>query len=226
MALHAYFSAPRFSGPGFSGPRFSQRGLALVTVLWVLVLLSLMAASFARTTRTEVNLARNLIDNAQAEALAEAGVYLAILALLDPDPARRPRADGTPWKVTFAGAEIAVSVQDEGGKIDLNQAPDELLRGLLLAAEWNDADGEAVGLDDREADALVDAIRDFADADDLTRLNGAEDRAYADAGIPWGAKDAPFAAVEELQQVMGMTGALYRQVAPFLTVYSKRAKTT
>ena len=54
-----------------------RRGLALVTVLWVLMLLSLMAASFMKTTRTEVNITRNLIENAEAEALADAGVYLA-----------------------------------------------------------------------------------------------------------------------------------------------------
>jgi hypothetical protein len=71
-----------------------QGGLALVVVLWVLVLLALMAASFTRTTRTEVNITRNLIDNAEAEALADAGVYRAVLALLDPDPAQRPRRDG------------------------------------------------------------------------------------------------------------------------------------
>ncbi len=64
------------AGPG------AQRGLALVVVLWVLVLLSLIAASFTRTTRTEVNLASNLIDNAKAEALADAGVYRAIYAVL------------------------------------------------------------------------------------------------------------------------------------------------
>ncbi len=48
----------------------ASRGLALVTVLWVLVLLSLVAASFTYTARTEINLARNQIDNAEAEALA------------------------------------------------------------------------------------------------------------------------------------------------------------
>ena len=47
----------------------SQRGLALVTVLWVLILLSLIAASFTKTTRTEIN----VIDNAKAESLADRG---------------------------------------------------------------------------------------------------------------------------------------------------------
>jgi len=52
-----------------------RRGLALVTVLWVLMLLALIAASFTRTTPAGINLARNPIESAKAEALADAGVY-------------------------------------------------------------------------------------------------------------------------------------------------------
>ena len=59
------------------------------------------------------------------------------------------------------------------------------------------------------AAALVDAIVDFRDEDDLHCLQGAEDRDYADAGLPRGAKDAAFEAVEELQQVLGMTREIY-----------------
>ncbi len=245
----------------------SRRGLALVTVLWVLMLLALIAASFTRTTRTEVNLTRNLIENAEAEALANAGVYRAVLALLAPQTeglidagmeslirlgaenpavARRRieqdlraeleagnlapeaaeaftetwRVDGTVYAWAFGGGEVRISIQDEGGKIDLNRAPDELLRGLFLAATWTGPDGEILGLDQSAADALVDAIRDFADADDLKRLNGAEDRDYEAAGLPWGAKDAAFTAVEELQQVLGMNAPLYEAVAPALTVHT------
>ncbi len=197
---------------GASGRPSGQRGLALVTVLWVLMLLALIAASFMRTTRTEINLTRNLIENAEAEALADAGVYLAILALMDTDATKRPRADGTPYQVNFGDAEIIISVQDEGGKIDLNHAPDELLHGLFVS----------VGVESREADALVDAIADFRDPDDLHRLNGAEDHDYEAADLPWGAKDAPFTAVAELQQVLGMTPVIYRQVRPAVTVYSRQ----
>ncbi len=54
--------AARYGGPG------GRCGLALVTVLWVLMLLSLVAASLMATTRLEINLIRNLIENAKAEA--------------------------------------------------------------------------------------------------------------------------------------------------------------
>jgi general secretion pathway protein K len=254
----------------------AARGLALVTVLWVLVLLSLMAASFTATTRTEVNLTRNLVENAQAEALAEAGLARALLALLagrrsidlgDPVERLSPelggalearpevaaalasrqaeaepaepgvgetllgfgapggageawRADGTVYAWRFGGATLRAAVHSEAGKIDLNAADESLLRGLFLSALWTGPDGEPQGLDEAQATALVDALRDFADPDQLTRLNGAEDPDYRAAGLPWGAKDAAFEAVAELQQVLGMTAPLYRAVAPALTVHS------
>ncbi len=269
-----------------------QRGLALVTVLWVLVLLALIAASFTHTTRTEINLTRNLIEAARAEALADAGVNRAILGLLaggaggpggidfggeieglltsrpglrDALEARPEiqaaqevreaesgeagessagapvlgqtllgdgawRVDGTVYAWAYGGGELRIAVTSEAGKIDLNGAPDELLHGLFLSARWSGdaswpggggaAGGEVLGLDEAGAAALVDAVRDFADADDLVRLNGAEDRDYAAAGLAWGAKDAPFEAVAALQQVIGMTAPLYAAIAPALTVHT------
>ncbi|MCH8111718.1 MAG: hypothetical protein IH905_07160 [Proteobacteria bacterium] len=66
-------------------PHFSrQRGIALIAVLWTVLLLSLIATNFLTQTRTDARITRNLIDNAGAEALADAGVYRAIVALLAP----------------------------------------------------------------------------------------------------------------------------------------------
>ena len=58
----------RRSGGRVEGAR--ARGIALVVVLWTLLLLSLIAAGFMAVTRTEVQLARNALANARAEALA------------------------------------------------------------------------------------------------------------------------------------------------------------
>ena len=51
----------------------SNRGIALISVLWITGLLAVMAASFASSTRTETRLAHNQQENAKAEALADAG---------------------------------------------------------------------------------------------------------------------------------------------------------
>ena len=50
-----------------------QRGMVLVAALWVLLLLSMLAVSYSLTARTSVALARNVVGEAEAEALADAG---------------------------------------------------------------------------------------------------------------------------------------------------------
>jgi general secretion pathway protein K len=196
------------------GAGAGQRGIALVLVLWGLVLIAIIAAGVASTTRTEATLARNGADNARARAMAEAGVQRAVLALLDTRAEYSWSADGTPYTFTLdeGDGEVAITIFDERGKVDLNAGSNELLRAVFVG----------VGVDDDTADSLVDAVVDFRDKDDLRRLNGAEDRDYRAAGLGHEAKDAPFEAVDELRQVLGMTRAHYRRLAPMLTVHSGR----
>jgi general secretion pathway protein K len=197
-----------------------RRGFALIMVLWVLTVLALIAASFAQSTRTDINLARNLVDSAKAEALAEAGVYQAITGLSGRRGDEIWRVDGTVYAWLFGGGEVRVTIEDEGGKIDLNAARDELLRNLFRSLE---ADDEPI-LELTEADALVDAILDFRDEDSLRHFNGAEDADYRSAGLPYDSKDDAFELVEELQQVLGITRDIYDKFAPALTVYSRRRR--
>ena len=101
------------------------------------------------------------------------------------------------------------------GKVDLNQA-DAVLLGALF---------EAAGSDRGQASQMAGAILDWRDPDPLTQpAGGAEDPDYASAGRVYGAKDALFESVAEVEQVLGMTPALYARVAPYLTVYSGRAQ--
>jgi len=187
-----------------------QRGIALIAVLWVLLLLAFLAASFSSSTRTEANLARNLVENAKAEALADAGVYRAITGLAIPIEEGGLRVDGTVYVWAFGDGEVRLAIHDEGGKIDLNAASVDLLHGLF----------RSVGLDEQEAAALADAIADFRDDDDDRRPHGAEDMDYQAADLPHRAKDASFELIEELLQVKGMTGELYLRLRPSLTVHT------
>jgi general secretion pathway protein K len=180
----------------------TQRGVALLLVLWTLALLSLIAAAFTATSRTEAQLARNFVDNAQARALAEAGIARAILGLLEPRPEDRWRADNFDYTFPLADGEVAIAIQDEAGKVDLNRAPDALLREMFLA----------VGIGGRETDGLVRAINGRRPQGE-TRPAGAQDEITPASG---------FASVEELLGVPGMTPELYARIAPDLTVYSNR----
>ncbi len=191
--------------------RRGQRGLALVAVLWALVLLAVIAATVLSESRTQSRLARNFLDAAQAEALADGGVYRAMEGLARPNAAGGWRVDGTVYAWARPEGEVRIRIEDEGGKIDLNRANGRLLGNLFLAA----------GLEPGRAEALAAAVQDFRDADDTRRPDGAEDSDYAGAGLPHGAKDAPFDAVEELAQVYGMTRKIYAAVAGAITVHAR-----
>ena len=63
-------------------PGRHERGFALLLVIWVLAILAVLAAGFAASTRSETRLARNLLEAARAQALAEAGIVRASASLL------------------------------------------------------------------------------------------------------------------------------------------------
>ena len=193
--------------------RRKQRGIALVMVLWVLILLGLVAAGFQRETRLGTGIARNAVENAKAEALADAGIQRAMLGLADGDGTAW-RVDGTPYRFALGDGTIVIRVQDEGGKVDLNLAPPLLLQGLLQVA----------GVEANAARNLLDAIVDFRDPDSDRLPGGAEDPEYAAADRDGGAKDAPFDTKEELLQVLGIDRALYDAIAPYVTVYAQRGR--
>jgi general secretion pathway protein K len=187
-----------------------QRGIALISVLWITTLLAVIAASFTSSARTESQLARNLVENARAEALADGAVHRAVLGLAHPDPERAWRSDGTAYRLDYGEGTVIVRVFDEDAKVDLNAAPPELLEGLL----------GLVGLEPEQAQILADRIVDFRDEDDEPEPNGAEDPDYEAAGRTGGAIDRPLVMETELRGVLGMSDGLYRRLRPFVTVYS------
>lgn len=189
----------------------TQSGIALVVVLWVVMLLTVIVASFVFNARTHVKLTGNQAARARAEALADAGIQRGLYELFKPvADAERWKAEGQPYEFAMAGAVIRVSMVDESAYLDLNAARDELLKGLFVS----------VGVEEGEAQALVDAIVDWRDTDELMRLNGAERDQYLDAGRAVLPANAPFRRLEELKSVMGMTAELYQKVEGALTVYS------
>ena len=179
-----------------------------------MVVLAALAASFSTSTRTQVNLARNMVAAAEAEAIADAGTVRAAAGLAITVRQGGLRADGTVYAWSFDGGEARFVIEDEGGKIDLNAATRTLLRDLL----------EVVGAG-REAETLADAIIAY-------RSGGiAEDAARGEADFSGQGGESPtdgsqagsgFVFLAELQQVPGMTGQIYRLIAPALTVYGEQ----
>lgn len=186
--------------------------MALVAVLIVVSILSIIAVSVNFTQSVSYRLSQNSISRAKAEALAEAGVSRAILALRDSRADQRWRADGRAYEFSFAGTRMNIRIQDEAGRIDLNTANEDILGRLFRSA----------GFDDQGADEMVDRLVDWRDRDDLHRLNGAEAPAYAAAGLAYGPRNGRFQTVDEVRMVIGMTAASFARIAPAVTVYTNQ----
>jgi general secretion pathway protein K len=183
----------------------------VISVIWGLGLIVAIALSLLWSGNISYRLARNGMDAATAGAAAEAAVNRAVLGLLDPRPDRRWRADSSIQRFEFNGIGLKVAIQDELGRIDLNQAGPELLAGLLASA----------GLDRQSAVRLVDGIVDWRQPTPQSSRGG-NDADYSAAGRAYRPRNGAFQSVDELLLVLGMTPELFRRIEPALTVYSGR----
>ncbi|MCC6194308.1 MAG: general secretion pathway protein GspK [Burkholderiales bacterium] len=190
-----------------------QRGIALIVVLWLTIMLAVIASGFAFSMRSEALSARNSLSLAKARHAANGAVERVAFELSRPRMASSWLADGQAHTWQDGDLAIYAVAVDESARIDLNAAPEALLRGLL----------ENVGGADPEASRrIADAIADWRDPDDLKRPNGAEEADYRAAGQKYKPANAPFETVSELARVLGVTPALYARIADSLTVQSRQ----
>jgi general secretion pathway protein K len=193
-----------------------QKGMALVLVLWVLSLLTIMAGSFALSMRRESAIVAGIKNNAQANAIAESGIAMAEMMLLNSNPVKGWRPDGSIYEISTTDARIRVRLSSEAGKIDVNKADETLLKKLMINAPVNE----------EQQAKLVGAILDWRDADDLVHLDGAEKQEYQDAGLNYQPGNKPFQSTEELQLVLGMNKSLFLWLDPLVTIYSGQPQVT
>jgi general secretion pathway protein K len=192
--------------------RQDESGFALMLVIWVLGLLALLAAVVATDSQSSAQIVRSQLALAQSRLAADSGITLALANLVNLDSAQRWSADDAAHAVDYAGGVVTITIEDEGGKIDLNQAPLELIRGLL----------NEFGVDPNAQASLTNAVQQRRDA--FGRAYPASSRVYAAArNSIRNLAQLAFADSSELRLVPGMTTSLYRRLLPYITVYSGSA---
>jgi len=196
----------------------NNKGIALITVILIVSILVAVALELNRSSRADIYDAANISDGIKIIYIAKSGFYGGAALLANSKNDYNTLRDD--WAKTellsqksvglFSDGYFIVKVEDETGKIPLNKLVNgseynpyikEILIKLLNQPEF--------GLDEKKAAEIVDAIKDWIDADDDITGDGAENYYYASLNPPYTAKNAPFDCIEELLMVKGMTKELF-----------------
>lgn len=210
--LNNHISRTPVAPKAFARIHRGDDGIALVSVLWVLVLLTAIVGEFAYSMRTEVNITRNFKEATQAYYIAHSGLIRSVVEMIRNNAKAKSReiadevTEDSVWRVNvpiapqrFGTGEFSVHIDNSAGLIDLNTAGDVLL-GLMV---------NTLEISDNEKSVIVDSILDWRDTDDFHRLNGAENKYYQSLPNPYACKNAAFHSVEELLLVRGISPELF-----------------
>lgn len=188
-----------------AGLPHAQRGVALLTILLMVVMATILAASLLARQQRIVRETSVLLRQDQALQYALGGEQF-LIALLRADQQVQPDTDSLtelwakpspPYPVE--DGLVTGRLYDQSGKFNLNNLYHD-----------GQADAEALALLGRLLDQvglskdLADAILDWQDPDDTTTGSfGAENSYYQGQNPPYAAANRPFNSLDELRQVRG-----------------------
>lgn len=199
-------------------PMQAQRGIALITILVMVALATILAATIAKRQQHTFEQTGYLIQQNQAlhYALSAEG-FVSELLVFDAENSAATDHLMESWAQPLppfpvGGAVISAELQDEAGKFNLNSlvkadgTPNEmnlqLFKNML----------KRLNLDEN----LSEAVIDWQDADDLTiGALGAESNFYRGRG--YSAANRPFLNIQELRMLRGFEGEAYVALLPYIS---------
>lgn len=208
-----------------SGARREREGMALLTVLLLVAVMSVVAVAILDDVRFSVRRAANVETQSQAQWYAAGAETLArgqIARLLAAGPARtplEPEWNGRGMSFPVDGGTITAAVTDGQACFNLNSLVlgfGEDLTARPLGAGQFLALGRVVGVPDSRMRAISDALTDWLDADTAPLPLGAEDGAYAGLADPYRTGGVMLVEVSELRAVKGVDAESYRRLRPWV----------
>ncbi len=198
-----------------------RKGTVLITSLWILAILSVLAIGIGFRVSIEARLAKFNIDNLRALYLAKAGAAKAVYRI-NKNPANADslyecgtvftydeKSDPAKVAAIFKGQlgegyydvyymENGVTrpgISDEERRININTASENMIKNLLIY----------IGEDPMLASSIVQWRSPGPGLDSLP--------------VPYKSKHAPYSAPEELMLVKGITPGIFAKLKDYITVF-------
>lgn len=202
--------------------RRQQQGVALITAVLIVALVTAAAVAMASRQQVDIRRSANIFSNDQAYLFAlGAEDYARNVLAWDADPTKgSPGVDhlGEDWAQTVSvpveGAMLSGTVHDLQGLINLNALvssggtvnPERMehFKRLLRQLDLNES--------------IANAVVDWLDADSVPlAFDGAEDEYYMLQDPPYRAANSSMKSVSELRLIRGVDNEAYQRLIPFVT---------
>jgi general secretion pathway protein K len=224
--------------------RRNEQGVVLLLVMVLIAVSISIAYATAKTSAVDVLSSRQREQLARAQVLARSGVAIATRALLDDaaaqDPLNQIEGPYDAWALLGRqpieledGATLDIQVRDSGAKIGINSLLDKdgkriedtgdggkstkFLDAALEVIADSSPELRQLNLGDEKRGDLADAILDWIDSDEETRMGSPEATYYERAdGKPL---NRPLFSLDELASVPGMDPLLLDALRAYFSPY-------
>ncbi len=203
--------------------RKAQQGVALITILLVVVIATVLGVAMVRDQNTTILRTRNFFSQSQAMQYALGGEELARQILWqDFNEGEKIDTLADPWanqemKFEFDEGDVRVQIEDMQSRLNVNSLAESGTTGTGanrgLNAERFTSLFSQIGVDR----VFVDRIGDWIDKDDNVRQLGAEDYQYLGLDRPFRTSGQPMADLSELRLLLEMDDETYQKLLPYLS---------
>lgn len=226
----------------------NRSGTILISVLWILVILTVLTVSLGRNTHVELSLVKHAVGKMKSKYIARAGFVYALERIrkdsADKDGAKQDTLyqcgvrlgdEESPQEAfkDIASGDGHFDVQyfsggGEGKKIYYGLQDEERRIDIntLTLQNYNVLSAliTVLGFDEETAKTIAYSVLDWKDEDDspVDVTYGAEDDYYGSLTRPYQCKNRPFDSTEELLLARGMTQEIYDALKDYVTVFPKQ----
>ncbi|MGE5856336.1 MAG: type II secretion system minor pseudopilin GspK [Syntrophaceae bacterium] len=199
-------------------PTANKKGVALILVLLMVSVIVVLTLQLNVSSRSQVHEAANLGDGIRVLYIAKSGLFAGMGLLSDHrgdadtlnEAWARTEALSEQSKSYFDGGYLELVIEDETGKININKlVAGNGFNGALKGALTRLLSQPQFQMQDREIEDLLNAIKDWIDADSEVTATGAENAYYQGLGKTYTVRNGPMESVDELLMVRGVTKELF-----------------
>jgi general secretion pathway protein K len=208
-----------------------EEGAALLSVLLLVAVMSVLAATLLERVSLATSLAANGAANAQARAFARAAEAIASVQIADLIARDSSQTillggwQGAPRALPVPGGAGTARVVDGGNCFNLNSVvtgmpgptpADTVLTANPVAVQQFVTLAVSVGIGPGDAARVASGLTDWVDTDSIPAPLGGEDAAYAGRDVAMLPANRFVSDISELRVISGMNPEIYERLKPWI----------